>query len=510
MNKQNSYSTYGKTVILKINSRTINFFYNLLIAPRSTTDETQRKEYILNITQLSALILLAWADFHIFLSLAMHDEAIRVTEVIPFSAFTLLTVIFISLYVLSRSGYVLVSSYLTILLFLAGAGYGTVMWGFDLPASLLSFSLIIILSSILINSRFGLLIAANILIALTSISRIEHHYHIVSTWKTQVVTSTDGVVYGLLLLVIAVISWLSAREIEKSLSRARTSEAELFLERDLLEIKIEERTKNLKTAQLEKVSSLSRFAEFGRLSSGLFHDLVNPLTAVSLSIQRLENCATPNFPDIQEHINQAVLASHRMEQFMENVRRHLQDSIDESVFSLNEEIEQAIEILRYRSRVERVKLIFPDCPIIQTTGYALKFYQVAANLIGNAIDSYYEQTNQNSERVVIISLRQENNRVHFCVTDHGRGIKDAVVNRIFEPFFTTKHPSRGTGLGLMNVKSIIENEFSGHILLKSQVGKGSTFEVIFPIHHGASYQHSYENSLHENPEKNQESFKRIG
>ena len=48
-----------------------------------------------------------------------------------------------------------------------------------------------------------------------------------------------------------------------------------------MEVKVEERTKELKKLQMEKMEQLYRFAEFGQLSSGLFHDLINPLTAIS-------------------------------------------------------------------------------------------------------------------------------------------------------------------------------------------------------------------------------------
>jgi PAS domain S-box-containing protein len=65
------------------------------------------------------------------------------------------------------------------------------------------------------------------------------------------------------------------------------------------------------------------------------------------------------------------------------------------------------------------------------------------------------------------------------VSDTGRGMESAVVERIFEPFFTTKAPGKGKGLGLPTVDSVIAKH-GGFVEVESQVGKGSTFNVFLP------------------------------
>jgi CheY-like chemotaxis protein len=70
--------------------------------------------------------------------------------------------------------------------------------------------------------------------------------------------------------------------------------------------------------------------------------------------------------------------------------------------------------------------------------------------------------------------------LQLSIADTGKGMSDDTISRIFEPYFTTKEVNKGTGLGLAVVHGIVKRH-GGEIRVRSQVGKGSVFEVYIPV-----------------------------
>jgi C4-dicarboxylate-specific signal transduction histidine kinase len=393
---------------------------------------------------------------------------------------------FVSLYFISRKGLFRLSAYLLIGTFFCLAFYMVYRWSIELLAGSLFFVLVIIMAGILIGSRFAYIVTALASLSIVAVCYLQINQIIEPNlfWKhNETFGITEAVVLSLILFFIATISWLSDRQVKKSLARARKSEAELKVEKDLLEIRVEEKTKELQRAQMEKMMQIHRFAEFGRLSGGLFHDLANPLTALSLFIERikLDRNKSANFEEMETNLGSIKKTAVRIEKLISSVKKQISNQEISEVFSLNREIEEALQLLAYKSRKNRVNLKFNTKERIETLGNPVKFSQIVTNLAANAIDAYpaIKVEENTADRNVVIELLLRNKTITLAVKDWGIGIQPEEMSKIFEPFYTTKKYQDGLGIGLPLVKEMAEKDFNGHIEAYCAQGKGTVFVFTF-------------------------------
>jgi two-component system C4-dicarboxylate transport sensor histidine kinase DctB len=305
----------------------------------------------------------------------------------------------------------------------------------------------------------------------------------------------DVFIYFGIILFIACISWLSYRELEKSLYLTQQTEKELEYEHDVLKIKMAERTFELKKLQSERLADLSRIAEFGRLSRGLFHDLMTPLTSVTLHVEKLEkiekaNCTTHDIHETRAYIEKAVTASNKMAAFMENIRRHVQQDSrhnklydddenadgDERTCDMRNEISLVVDLLAYKAREAGVTVIIESGAENNSENryYANPFYfhQIFQNLIANGIEACAGIQN----KTILVKICGK----RIIISDNGPGITAKNLPKIFEPFFTTKQSSHNTGIGLHTVKTIVEEKLKGKIRVESTEGAGTAFTIDVP------------------------------
>ncbi len=451
-----------------------------IISPQSEDEDVARREYILNILLVScAVLFFVTFLFSVFQYFTLAHY--RGTYPVFFLGALL---VFGFLHRLSKTNRSKLASYIFLSFFFILPTYAIFHWGADVVAGLLFFVLVIIMSGILLGSRvaFGVTVLSSFLITLVAYLHTNEIINPISYWKAEKFKVSDTLVVSIIFLIIAAVSWLSNREIQKSLSRVRDSKEELKKERDSLEIKVEARTKELKEVQAEKMAQLYRFAEFGRISSGLFHDLINPLNAVSLNLGKTDGTAE----ETKQYVGNAVRAAKKLEDLVVAVRKQLAREETKALFLVEEEIRHVIEVLSHKAQHANVDLRFVPRINIQMFGDAIKFNQVVLNLVANGIDACTPPTGEMvpvspADRWVQVSLIEDPETMIMLVEDNGIGIPEHHMDKIFEPFFTTKINGQGIGIGLSMARRIVEKDFGGSLVATSDAGRGSSFRVSLPM-----------------------------
>jgi two-component system NtrC family sensor kinase len=240
---------------------------------------------------------------------------------------------------------------------------------------------------------------------------------------------------------------------------------------------------------MEKMSQTYHFVEFGRLASGLFHDLSNPITSLSMHIENMAvmqgSSNKTELTEFSEDISRAKSTMLHMQKLMESMRRHL---IHESVverFSVSELVVEAVHTLSSYARQKNVDLAVNAYVESEIFGDPIAFVQILTNLISNAIESFGAFPGAAvytiaSERHVHVRVSNAENGVVVSVRDTGPGIPAANQGKIFEPFFSTKGSASGLGIGLSLAKRLVENRFGGSMSVESEIGKGTTFTIYLP------------------------------
>jgi CheY-like chemotaxis protein len=126
----------------------------------------------------------------------------------------------------------------------------------------------------------------------------------------------------------------------------------------------------------------------------------------------------------------------------------------------------------------RARLVKDYGEPIEVLGDETRLGQVFLNLLVNAAQAIPEGHADRNE-IHVTTRKDAEGNLRVTVRDTGTGIPPDVLPRIFEPFFTTKPVGVGTGLGLSICHSYVQN-MGGDIHVHSELGKGTTFEVVLP------------------------------
>lgn len=220
-----------------------------------------------------------------------------------------------------------------------------------------------------------------------------------------------------------------------------------------------------------------RLASIGELSSGIAHELNNPLTSVIGFSELLLDKDVPD--DIKEDLEVINREAKRTAQVVRNLltfaRKH---DAEKKPVDINSIIEKVLELRAYEQKVSNIEIntrFASDLPEITADGFQLQ--QVFINIIINA---EHFMTEAHRRGTLTITTERVGDIIRASFADDGPGIAKENLGHLFDPFFTTKEVGKGTGLGLSICYGII-TEHGGRIYAESKLGKGATFVVELPI-----------------------------
>jgi two-component system NtrC family sensor kinase len=265
--------------------------------------------------------------------------------------------------------------------------------------------------------------------------------------------------------------------------RLRAALAELNQLTQNLEIKVEERTRQLQAAQ-KKLLHTDRLASLGQLSASVAHEINNPISGVlnlSMLLQRMlksDGVPPERLEEFRKYLAQITNETARVGRIVSDLLAFSRRSKPQRApADLNRIVRTTLSLVQHKmklSNVEVTAVLGESLPAIPCDNSQIQ--QVVLNLVLNAA----EATQTKPERRVNVTTADAAEAVILTVADNGEGIPPENLAKIFDPFFTTKSEGKGVGLGLAVSYGIVQAH-GGEIEVKSRAGEGTVFTVTLPL-----------------------------
>lgn len=226
----------------------------------------------------------------------------------------------------------------------------------------------------------------------------------------------------------------------------------------------------------------NKLASIGRLSSGVAHEINNPLAIINQKVGLIkdlfffkeEYAGDQKLMDLIDDVLGSVQRCSSITRRLLDFSRHMESKIEP--IDLKEMINEVLVFLEREAERRGVDISvdhIDDIPEFESDRGSLQ--QIFLNLFNNAFAAM-----EDGGHLEITVNRRDQDAVCVTVSDNGCGIPADDIQRIFEPFFSTRGDQGDTGLGLSITYGLVK-EIGGDIQVDSTVGKGTRFSVLLPM-----------------------------
>ncbi len=291
------------------------------------------------------------------------------------------------------------------------------------------------------------------------------------------------------------------------ISWRRQTEDALRQARDKLEVRVSERTVELKNAneallkQMDEqrrteetlqatraeLARAARITTIGELTASIAHEVNQPLAAV---VANADACVawlsrkTPDLAEARSAAERATQGATRASEVITRIRSLITKATPEKTrVQINRAIEQTAAVAESQAANNNVAIkleLSPDLPIV--FGDSIQLQQVILNLVVNGIEAMTSVTG-GPKTLILRTEPEDKGHIRVSVQDSGVGLNEEVMRRLFEPFFTTR--AKGMGMGLSISRSIIEAH-GGRLWAESNGSGGATFQFTLPTEDGST------------------------
>lgn len=237
---------------------------------------------------------------------------------------------------------------------------------------------------------------------------------------------------------------------------------------------LKDRDEQLREYTRQQIIRSERLATLGQLSAGVAHEINNPLTGVLTYVRlikkRLDKRSDAD-TEFRRYLDKVENETERVSTIVKNLLDFAkQRDPNLKLVDINLIINESLDLLEHKIRLQNVRIEKNFSSLPRITADFSQLQQVFMNLILNAV----EAMEKGGKLIIRTMYLSDLKMVEIEFTDSGDGIPKENLPKIFEPFYTTK--PKGTGMGLAVVYGVIA-QHKGEIDVKSEVGKGTTFNI---------------------------------